>query len=169
MPRSAYAGLSIQSTNHKEAEAMTVNIRLAQAQDYPQWLALWEGYQAFYKTTVAEAVTRQTWARFLDPAEPIHCAVAEQDGQLLGLTHYIFHRSSSSVADAVYLQDLFAAPARRGQGIGRALIEHVYGAAQAQGSKRVWWQTHETNTTAMQLYDKVADKPEFVQYRKLMA
>ncbi len=64
----------------------------------------------------------------------------------------------------MYLQDLFVDPAMRGQGLGRALIEHVYAEAAARGCSRVWWLTHETNTDAMVLYDRVADKSGFVQY-----
>jgi len=145
-----------------------MNIRPAHAQDYAQWLTLWQGYQAFYKTNIAEAVTQQTWARFLNPAEPMHCAVAEQDGVLVGIVHYIFHRSCWTAGDYVYLQDLFATPELRGQGVGRALIEHVYAVAKAQGGSRVWWLTHETNTDAMHLYDKIADRSGFVQYRKVL-
>jgi len=145
-----------------------MNIRPAHAQDYAQWLTLWQGYQAFYKTNIAEAVTQQTWARFLDLAEPMHCAVAEQDGVLVGIVHYIFHRSCWTAGDYVYLQDLFATPELRGQGVGRALIEHVYAVAKAQGGSRVWWLTHETNTDAMHLYDKIADRSGFVQYRKVL-
>lgn len=146
-----------------------MKIRLAHAQDYAQWLPLWEDYQAFYKASIAAPVTEQTWARFMDPAEPMHCAVAEHDGLLVGVAHYIFHRSCWTAADYVYLQDLFTAPELRGKGIGRALIEHVYAAAQAQGGNRVWWLTHESNADAMKLYDNIADKSGFIQYRKLMA
>ncbi|MGE8703114.1 MAG: N-acetyltransferase family protein [Achromobacter sp.] len=145
-----------------------MNIRLAHEQDYAQWLTLWQGYQTFYKTNIAEAVTQQTWARFLDLAEPMHCAEAEQDGVLVGIVHYIFHRSCWTAGDYVYLQDLFATPELRGQGVGRALIEHVYAVAKAQGGSRVWWLTHETNTDAMHLYDKIADRSGFVQYRKVL-
>lgn len=145
-----------------------MQIRPAQATDFDQWLPLWKGYQAFYKTTIADAVTQQTWQRFLDPLEPMHCAVADRDGVLVGLVHYIEHRSCWTTGDYVYLQDLFALPEVRGQGVGRALIEHVYAQATALGASRVWWLTHETNQHAMQLYDRVADKSGFVQYRKLL-
>ena len=143
-------------------------IRLAQAQDYAQWLPLWQGYQTFYKTNIPETVTQKTWARFLNSDEPMHCGVAEQDGLLVGFVHYIFHRSCWTEGDYVYLQDLFTTPELRGKGVGRALVEHVYAAAKEQGGSRVWWLTHETNTDAMHLYDKIADKSGFVQYRKLL-
>ncbi len=145
-----------------------MKIRMAHEDDFAQWVTLWKGYQVFYKTNIAEATTDTTWSRFLDPAEPMYCAVAEVDGKLIGMVHYIFHRSCWTEGDYVYLQDLFAAPEMRGKGVGRALIDHVYAVAKAQGGSRVWWLTHETNSDAMHLYDKIADKSGFIQYRKLM-
>ena len=145
-----------------------MKIRMAHEDDFAQWVTLWKGYQVFYKTHIAEATTDTTWSRFLDPAEPMYCAVAEVDGKLIGMVHYIFHRSCWTAGDYVYLQDLFAAPELRGKGVGRALIDHVYAVAKTQGGSRVWWLTHETNSDAMHLYDKMADKSGFIQYRKLM-
>lgn len=145
-----------------------MNIRLARETDFAQWLPLWKGYQLFYKTDIPQATTETTWSRFLDPAEPMHCAVAETDGKLIGIVHYIHHRSCWTTGDYVYLQDLFVAPDSRGKGVGRALIEHVYAHADKTGGSRVWWLTHETNSDAMLLYDRIADKSGFVQYRKLM-
>jgi GNAT superfamily N-acetyltransferase len=146
-------------------------IRAAQPSDREQWLPLWQGYQKFYKVDLGAEVTALTWSRFFDDGEPMHCAVAEQLGpnghaRLVGLVHYIFHRSCWLKNPSCYLQDLFAAPELRGQGVGRALIEHVYGQAAAAGSARVWWLTHESNTNAMLLYDRIAEKSGFVQYRK---
>jgi len=139
--------------------------------DYDQWLPLWEGYNAFYgrsgPTALSPEITRMTWARFFDAYEPVHALVAERDGQLLGLTHYIFHRSTTAIGPNCYLQDLFTSEAARGKGVGRALIDGVYEQAKLAGSPRVYWQTHETNRTAMQLYDKVAEHSGFVVYRKL--
>jgi len=144
-----------------------MKIRMAEKRDFAQWLPLWRGYQAFYKVDLGDAVTQATWQRFHDPAEPMHCAVAEaDDGRLVGIVHYIFHRSCWMLNDSCYLQDLFAAPEVRGTGVGRALIEHVYAAAAKAKSTRVWWLTHESNQPAMLLYDRIADKSGFVQYRK---
>lgn len=146
-----------------------MNIRMVQDSDFTQWLPLWKSYQAFYKVDIAEAVTAQTWARFLDASEPMHCAVAEIDGVLAGMVHYIFHRSCWTQGDYVYLQDLFTLPDLRGTGVGRALIEHVYACAAQEKASRVWWLTHESNLQAMHLYDHIADKSGFIQYRKLIA
>ncbi len=153
-----------------------LSIRAVARQDYDQWLPLWEGYNAFYgrsgPTALSPEITRMTWARFFDAYEPVHALVAESDGQLLGLTHYIFHRSTTAIGPNCYLQDLFTreaftSEAARGKGVGRALINGVYEQAKLAGSPRVDWQTHETNRTAMQLYDKVAERSGFVVYRKL--
>ena len=145
-----------------------MNIRMANEADFPQWLILWKGYQVFYKTDITDTTTTVTWSRFHDLAEPMNCAVAEVEGRLIGMVHYIQHRSCWSTGDYVYLQDLFVEPNIRGKGVGRALIQHVYARATEAGASRVWWLTHESNSDAMQLYDRIADKSGFIQYRKLM-
>ena len=146
-------------------------IRFVTPADYAQWLPLWDGYNAFYErsgpTALAPEITAMTWARFFDGYEPVHALVAESGGELLGLTHYLFHRSTTSIAPTCYLQDMFTSAAARGKGVGRALIEGVYAQARLAGASRVYWQTHKTNHTAMQLYDKVAEHSGFVVYRKL--
>jgi len=134
--------------------------------DFPHWLPLWEGYNTFYKRTASAEVTKTTWARFFDSYEPVHAAIAEEDGALLGLVHYLFHRNTSMIGPTCYLQDLFTAPPARGKGVGRALIEFVYERAKQADAERVYWMTHETNTTAMKLYDQVAERSGFIQYRK---
>ncbi|MGY3695968.1 GNAT superfamily N-acetyltransferase [Bradyrhizobium sp. USDA 3240] len=149
-----------------------VTIRFVTRDDYAQWLPLWDGYNAFYErsgpTALAPEITAMTWQRFFDAYEPMHALVADAGGTLLGLTHYLFHRSTTAIAPTCYLQDLFTSEAARGKGVGRALINGVYAQAKLVGSPRVYWQTHETNRAAMQLYDKVADKPGFVIYRKII-
>jgi GNAT superfamily N-acetyltransferase len=140
-------------------------------QDYEEWLPLWHGYNAFYgrsgPTELSPEITAMTWARFFDAYEPVRALVAESEGRLLGLTHYLFHRSTTAIQPSCYLQDLFTTEAARGKGVGRALIDGVYRQARLAGSPRVYWQTQETNHTAMQLYDKVAERSGFVVYRKL--
>jgi len=146
-------------------------VRPVDRADLAQWLPLWEGYNTFYGRSGATAlpaeITQTTWVRFFDAYEPVHALVADRGGELLGLTHYLFHRSTTAIEPSCYLQDLFTSAAARGNGVGRALIRGVYAQAQLAGSPRVYWQTHETNHTAMQLYDKVADKSGFVVYRKI--
>ena len=145
-------------------------IRPIRKEDFDQWKPLWDSYNAFYgrkdATALPDATTRTTWSRFFDSYEPVHALVAEQNGQLLGLVHYLYHRSTISIAPTCYLQDLFTLEAARGKGVGRALIQDVYRIATEAGCGRVYWLTHETNATAMQLYDQVAEKSGFVVYRK---
>ena len=134
--------------------------------DFAQWLPLWTGYNTFYKRTLSDVVTRATWSRFLDPTEPMHALVAEQDGALLGLVHYLFHRATAMIENNCYLADLFTNQQARGLGVGRALIEAVYDAARKSGCSRVYWQTHETNAVAQVLYNGIADRSGFIIYRK---
>jgi GNAT superfamily N-acetyltransferase len=141
-------------------------VRSVAPADLPQWAQLWEGYNSFYERVIPAEVTEMTWSRFFDAYEPIHALVAEIDGRLIGLVHYLFHRNTAMIAPTCYLQDLFTHAAARGSGIGRALIEAVYERARTAGSPRVYWMTHETNLTAMKLYDQVAERSGFVQYRK---
>ena len=147
-------------------------IRPIELRDYIQWIALWLGYNAFYgrfgKTALDPEITKTTWDRFFDESEPVYAMVAELNGKLVGITHFLYHRSTSTLKPVCYLQDLFTDPDIRGKGIGRALIESVYEQAKGAGSSRVYWLTHETNTIAMKLYDQVADRSGFVQYRKLI-
>ncbi len=145
-------------------------IRLVQPDDYDQWLALWDGYNRFYgrfdATALSDEITQATWQRFADPKEPMHAFVAERDGRLVGLVHYLFHRSTTLLNDICYLQDLFTDQSCRGEGVGRTLIEAVYEQARFAGSVRVYWQTHETNARAMVLYNDVANRSGFLVYRK---
>ena len=146
-----------------------VEIKTIDNNDFDIWLPLWKGYQRFYKVDIPELVTLKTWERFLDPAEPMYAALAMFGEHAVGLAHSIYHRSSWSTDNHCYLQDLFVAGDVRGGGIGRALIEHVYADAKRRGASRVYWLTHESNHNAMQLYDRIADRSDFIQYRKLLA
>ena len=148
--------------------ARLLTLRAVSADDHAAWLPLWHGYQAFYRVEIPAATTAVTWARLLDAAEPMHAAIAWQGTRAVGLVHWIMHRGCWSVGDYCYLNDLYAEPDVRGSGVGRALIEHVYEAARQAGCSRVYWLTHESNEVAMRLYDRIADRPGFVQYRKVL-
>ena len=147
---------------------MTLEIKSIGPRDKPAWLPLWRGYQAFYKVDIAAAVTQSTWFRMLDPSEPVHGALAVLDGKAVGLVHFLFHRSTWTVSNICYLQDLFVTPGNRSLGIGERLVAHVYEQARIAGCPEVYWLTHETNTTAMKLYDRVAKRDGFVQYSKTL-
>jgi GNAT superfamily N-acetyltransferase len=146
------------------------SIRAVVQHDYRAWRPLWDGYNAFYgrhgDTALPEPITELTWQRFLDPAEPMHALVAEQHGALVGLAHYLYHRSMTKVEPVCYLSDLFTAESLRGRGIGRALIEAVCAQARAAGVNRVYWQTHETNVAGRRLYDQVAAHHGFIVYSR---
>jgi GNAT superfamily N-acetyltransferase len=134
--------------------------------DRAAWEPLWQGYQRFYQVALADQVTEMTWRRFLDPAEPMFVIGAFDGPRLVGIVHYIFHRSSWLIGPTCYLQDLFTSDDVRGRGIGRSLIEAVYAQASKAGAGRVYWLTHESNQPGRLLYDKLADRPGFIQYRK---
>ncbi len=147
-------------------------IRAAAPDDFPSWKPLWDGYNAFYgrigPTALPEEISRLTWSRFFDPAEPMHALVAEDGGRLVGLAHFLFHRSTIQANPTCYLQDLFTAAESRGRGVGRALIASVYEHAARAGSSRVYWQTQETNAVARRLYDQVAERSGFLVYRRTL-
>jgi len=143
-------------------------LRAIRREDHDQWMPLWRGYQQFYKVDIAAEVSATTFERLLDPAEPVNGTLAWQGDRAVGMVHYIQHRSTWTIGNYCYLQDLFTAPDLRGGGVGRKLIEHVYDMAREAGCPRVYWLTHETNETAMQLYDRIADKSGFLQYRRVL-
>ena len=147
---------------------MTLDIRPIEPTDRAAWAPLWAGYNAFYgragATALAPEISDVLWQRFFDPAEPVFALVAEQDGQLVGLVHFLFHRSTTRIEPVCYLQDLFTSSEARGQGVGRALIEGVHAQARDAGAKRVYWQTREDNVVARRLYDQVARHLGFIVY-----
>jgi GNAT superfamily N-acetyltransferase len=144
--------------------------RPVRREDYADWKALWDGYNAFYgragPTALPDAITARTWDWFFDPAESVFSLVAESEGRVVGLAHYLFHRSTSRPTDVCYLQDLFTAGDLRGRGIGRRLIEGVLESARAAGCCRVHWQTHARNAAARALYDQLAEHRGFLVYTR---
>jgi GNAT superfamily N-acetyltransferase len=147
---------------------MTARIRRLAAKDKPAWLPLFKGYIEFYKATVADEVIEATWQRLIDGAPDFHVGlVATDDADLpIGIAHILFHRSTWSMTHYCYLEDLFVEPTLRAKGIGRALIEAVYREADARACTRTYWLTQEFNYRARGLYDQVATKSPFVQYRR---
>jgi GNAT superfamily N-acetyltransferase len=142
-------------------------IRPFAAADFDTWYPLWRGYQAFYQVDLPLATSLVTWQRILDPQEPMHGAFAIDGTRPVGIVHYIEHRSCWTIGNYCYLQDLFVDGSVRGRGAGRALIEHVYAHAEALGCSRVHWLTQESNHDARKLYDRIADRSGFIQYRKI--
>jgi GNAT superfamily N-acetyltransferase len=143
---------------------MPLTIRPIQASDHAAWLPLWQGYIEFYQGDVSDAQTTLTWQRMLDAAQPLQGWVAERDRQLIGMAHIFMHDSTWSDRGYCYLEDLFVSEAARGQGVARQLIEHCKTWATRQGAGKLYWLTQETNHTARQLYDKVAQRTGFIHY-----
>ena len=158
--------------NQPPSADLPTTVRPLRPDDQAAWRPLWDGYNTFYgragATALDEKVTAMTWQRFFDGYEPMHALVAEQGGRLVGLVHYLFHRSTTQIGPSCYLQDLFTDAGVRGQGIGAALIAAVAERARASGSPRLYWMTQDSNAAAMRLYDRVAEKPGFVIYRQML-
>ena len=143
----------------------SVTIRALEKSDHQEWRRLWTAYLVFYKAAVSEDVYTTTWKRlFAEGQFEPKGFLATLDGKPVGLVHYLYHRSCWSVVNNCYLQDLFADPDVRGQGVGAALIDAVKKEAAKQGVSNVYWMTHETNATARKLYDRVARKTGFIEY-----
>jgi GNAT superfamily N-acetyltransferase len=148
----------------------SVQVRAIRRNDFAAWKDLWDGYNAFYgragDTALSPEITQTTWSRFFDSYEPMHALVAVAADRIVGLAHFLYHRSTIQISPTCYLADLFILQAARGRGVGKTLIHAVYEHARGSGSPRVYWQTHETNTAAMRLYNHVAERSGFIVYRQ---
>lgn len=148
-------------------DTQPTTIRALRPEDWTDWSEMWTGYLDFYETSVPQEVYETTFARLLgDDPQDFTCLIAEQNGRPVGLTHYLFHRHAWKVENVCYLQDLYARPETRGTGVGRALIEAVYDAADAAGAPSVYWLTQDFNTTARLLYDRIGKKTPFIRYQR---
>jgi GNAT superfamily N-acetyltransferase len=142
-----------------------IEIRAPAAHEKEAWLALWRGYLVFYEAALPVEISELTWARFHDPAEPVNMLAAYDGGYMAAFVTYVFHRSTWARHRYCYLEDLFVDETQRGKGVARGLIEAVRTAAREEGCERLYWQTREGNKTAQALYDRIADKMDFIQYR----
>ncbi len=145
-----------------------IRVRRLEPKDKAAWLPLFKGYITFYKSAVADDVIEETWIRLLSGHEGFHIGLVAVDGTdtPIGLAHVLFHRSTWSKTWYCYLEDLFVNPDSRATGVGRALIDAVYKEADAKGATRTYWSTQEFNYRARGLYDQVATKSPFLQYRR---
>ena len=144
-----------------------MKIRRLISADEAQWRALWTGYLEFYDSTVPEEVYQTTFARLLSGDRgQVQGFVADDDGTLVGLAHYFYHAHGWKVEQVCYLQDLYADPTVRGQGVGAALIEAVYAQGDADGAPSVYWMTQEFNHTARKLYDRIGMLTPFIKYQR---
>lgn len=149
-----------------------MEIRPVLSGDFTEWKVLWEGYNSFYgregKTALPPEIVEMTWSRFFDSYEPVHAMVAVSSKTMIGLVHYLFHRSTINIEPVCYIQDLFTTEVARGKGVGHALINNASDHAKRVGSKRIYWQTHETNSVAIRLYERVIEKSGFIVYSKML-
>lgn len=143
---------------------MHVTVRRFEARDEARWRELWDGYCRFYEREPSEAVTRHTLARITDPAVPVYAIVAEGEGGVVGIAHYVVHESTSALTPVCYLQDLFVDPAHRAGGVGKLLIDWLLAQTAARGWSRLYWHTRENNYRARGFYDKYAPHSGFVRY-----
>lgn len=141
-----------------------MEIRNAEAGDLEAWLPLWKGYCDFYRVTIAEDITRSTWARILDPMTDLNARMALSDGKLVGFAHHVTHATTWDRRPTCYLEDLFTAPAARGLGVARALLDDLVALGKAKDWASIYWITAEDNATARKLYDSYTGKDEFVRY-----
>ena len=144
----------------------TLTVRPLVLADKLQWAMLWDGYLAFYQHPLADEVTSNTFARLCANQEMVGLVAEDADGQLLGLMHLLFHPSTWSIAGYCYIEDLFVSETARGQGVARKLFAHAYALADLRGSDRVYWATHDTNSTAKALYDSLGERTGFLTYRR---
>jgi GNAT superfamily N-acetyltransferase len=146
-----------------------LEVRPLMTSDRQAWTVLWSAYLEFYKSSVPASIYDVYFDRLLgDDPQDFNGLVAVMDGKLVGLTHYLFHRHGWKVENVCYLQDLYADPAVRGMGIGRALIEGVYNAADVNGTPSVYWLTQEENIEARKLYDRIAQVSDFIKYGRIV-
>lgn len=151
---------------HDDGPMSDLAVRPLVPADRPRWDVLWDGYLTFYAMDLDPAVTERTWRRFFSVDEPMHAIGAVRDDTLVGICHYLFHRSTWSATMYCYLEDLFTDPDHRGRGVGRALIEATAAAARRAGADRLYWQTHRSNTAGRSLYDQVAEDLGFIVYER---
>ena len=144
-----------------------LRIRPLAAEDEAPWHRLWTLYLEFYETSVPEIVYRTTFARLLSgQSNEYRGLIALRGNRPVGIAHYLFHRHCWRVENVCYLQDLFVDAEQRGTGVGRALIEGVYAAADAEGCPAVYWTTQHFNSAGRRLYDRIGELTPFIRYNR---
>jgi GNAT superfamily N-acetyltransferase len=146
---------------------MSVIIRSLEAKDSAKWSSMWTEYLKFYDSKVTIDIREMTFTRLIDPNQKVqNCLVAERNGNLIGLVHFIYHAHNWKIEDVCYLQDLFVDSKARGQGVGGALIEKVYATADLNGTPSVYWMTQDFNVNARVLYDRIGNLTPFIKYSR---
>lgn len=145
-----------------------MEIMQAVVEDRADWWPLWQAYLTFYNNPLPDDLSELTFARCLDPAEPMQLLLARESGVALGFVTLVFHRSTWARTTYCYLEDLYVDERTRGKGVGRCLIEAVSDIARENGSERLYWNTDGANKTAQSLYNQLAEKTDFLVYRRIL-
>ena len=146
---------------------MSVTIRSLKAKDRAKWSSMWTEYLKFYDSEVTIDIREMTFTRLIDPNRKVqNCLVAELNGNLVGLVHFIYHAHNWKIEDVCYLQDLFVDTKARLQGVGGALIKKVYAMADLNGTPSVYWMTQDFNANARVLYDRIGNLTPFIKYSR---
>ncbi len=143
-----------------------ITVRPLQADDRKRWNLLWQGFLDATDTVLADNITQTTWQRLIDPEEQPHgLAALDEDNQVIGIAHYLFHRSTWAAGLYCYLEDLYVDPHVRRSGAARTLIHGVVAAARAKDCDEMYLVTAHDNDAARALYDQVMEQTPFIEYR----
>ncbi|MFK7800283.1 MAG: GNAT family N-acetyltransferase [Anaerolineae bacterium] len=145
---------------------MTITIRQPRKDEKESWKELFLAYQKFYRARVADEIIDHTWERIHNQDSDVFGLVAEQDGTLIGITHYLLHASTWNDRPSCYLEDLFVTKTARGTGAAKLLIEGVEASARKKNAFRLYLHTQEFNSAARSLYDTIMPRSSFIVYRK---
>lgn len=143
---------------------MSVTIRTITPDDKPGWNALYQGYAKFYGVEQTQEMRDRVWSWITDPDHEVNCFVAEQDGTLIGLTHFRPFFSPLSANVKGFLDDLFVDPDTRGSGAAQALIDAVSAHGRDKGWAVIRWITADDNYRARGVYDRVATRTGWITY-----
>lgn len=143
---------------------MAVTTRPIAEGDHADWEALFQGYADFYKVDQSQQMRDTVWEWLHDSAALACGIVAEENGKIVGFTHYRPFTSTLKACTNGFLDDLFVSPDARGSGAAAALIEAVCAEGRKRGWKTIRWITADDNYRARGLYDRVATKTPWVTY-----
>lgn len=143
-----------------------MNVAPVAAHQFEALLPLVAAYQRFYEVEdVDDERNRAFFRRFLAPSEDGMLLGAWEGDDMVGYACLYWHFTSLVPAETVLMNDLFVAPAARGRGVGRALIEASAAIARERGAHQLEWVTAPDNTAAQRLYDSTgATREAAIEY-----
>src|SRR5262245_53082417 len=133
-----------------------MRIETVSAATFELVLPLIADYQRFYEATPDHARNRSHFAQFQeDHSQGIQFVALDETDRALGFATLYFPFGSVSARVNCLMNDLYAIPEARGQGVGRALILHCLAYARDHGFSSIYWQTAQSNARAQRLYDSL--------------